>query len=376
MRKLAAHYIFDGNDFIKNGMLTLTDDGEVISLSEFNPNKESANLEFINGIVCPGFVNAHCHLELSWLKGKLNHGGGMESFIEQMKRIERTIDEKKIEQAFLADLEMWDEGISACADIVNSSLTWELKKKSRIYYHNFIELYSLDESQAEQVFYNGVRLYNKFNGFHRSITYHAPYSVSFPLHQKISDFNNFGANLVSVHSFEAKNEAKMFQQWQSGEWKNDQNPTLTFLKQIPKNNKVLFVHNTFINEASFDELRTHFNQRAWVLCPSSNLFIENTLPPLMLLFNDKENICIGTDSYASNKRLSILNEIRLLSKHYPNVELKDWLRMATSKGAKALGIQDKYGSFTVGAKPGVIALINVDLLNLKLTDETYIKRIK
>ncbi|GAB4448156.1 MAG: hypothetical protein Fur0028_03180 [Bacteroidales bacterium] len=375
MRKLAAHYIFDGNDFIKNGMLTLTDDGEVISLSEFNPNKESANLEFINGIICPGFINAHCHLELSWLKGKLNHGGGMESFIEQMKSIERTNDEKKIEQAFLADYEMWNEGVAACADIVNSSLTLEVKKKSRIYYHNFIELYSLDENQAEQVFNNGVRLYNKFNGFSRSITYHAPYSVSYTLHQKISDFNNADANVISVHSFEAKNEAKLFQQWQSGKWRNIQNPTLYFLKQIPPENNVLFVHNTFINEVSFNELIAYFNQRAWVLCPSSNLFIENTLPLLLLLSNDKKNICIGTDSYASNNRLSILNEIRLLSKYYPNVEIKDWLRIATYHGATALKIQDKFGSFTVGTKPGIIALMDVDLLHLKLTDDTYIKRL-
>lgn len=374
MRKLAAHFIFDGFNLIKNGMLTLADEGVVISLSEFNPNKESANLEFINGILCPGFVNAHCHLELSYLKGRFSDKGGMESFIEQMKRADRTEAPEKLEQVLLADKELWDEGIVACGDIVNSTLSLEVKKKSKIFYHNFIELFSLDEGLSESVFQSGLALYDKFEGYSRSITYHAPYSVSFSLHQKISDFNHANGQIVSIHSFEARNEAQMFHEWQSGKWKNDKNPTLTFLKKVPQNNKVLFVHNTFIDESSFDEL-TCFNQRAWVLCPSSNLFIEDSLPPLSLLLKDKENICIGTDSYASNSRLSILNEIKILSENFPEIELKDWLKMATSQGAKALNIQDKFGIFKNGTNPGVLALMEMDLPHLKLTDETYVKRL-
>lgn len=375
MKKFAANYIFDGFDFVRNGILTVTDEGSVISLSEFNSNENYDNLEFINGILCPGFVNAHCHLELSFLKGKFPFKLGMEAFIEQMKIIDRTITDEKEQYALLSDKEMWDEGISACADIVNSALTINIKKKSKIYYHNFIELFSLDEALSESVFKSGLALYDKFKGYARSITYHAPYSVSLSLHQKISDFNHANGQIVSVHSFEAKNESQLFHKWQSRKWEHDKNSTLTFLKKIPKNNKVLFVHNTYIDETTFEELKYFFNKRAWVICPSSNIFIENSLPPLNILLKDKENICIGTDSYASNSQLSILNEIKILSKNFPDIDLKGWLKMATSQGAKALNIQDKYGVFKKGAEPGVVALMKLDLSNLKLTDQTYVKRL-
>ncbi|MGQ9845912.1 MAG: amidohydrolase family protein [Bacteroidales bacterium] len=375
MRKIAAHYIFDGLNLIKNGMLTLTDEGEIVSVSEFNPNKELANLEFINGILCPGFVNAHCHLELSYLKGKFSDNGGLKSFIEQMKEIDRTETPEKVEQASLADKELLDEGIVACGDIVNSTLTLEVKKKSKIFYHNFIELFSLDESLSESVFQKGLALYNKFAGYSRSITYHAPYSVSYSLFKKISKHNKLSHDICSIHVFETKDEETLIKQWQTGNWQWNKSCSQTIIEQIPFENQVLFVHNTFIDDASFNFICEKFKHRAWVLCPTSNMFIENTLPPLHLLLRDKDNICIGTDSYASNYQLSILNELKILSTYFPEIEMIDWLKMATFQGAKALNIQDKFGSFKIGTKPGVLALMGLDLPKLKLTDRTYVKRI-
>ncbi|NSW45752.1 MAG: amidohydrolase family protein [Bacteroidales bacterium] len=375
MRKIAAHYIFDGFKLIKNSVLIVSDDGKICSIEPFLPQKELAGVEFINGVLCPGFINVHAHLELSFLKGKLKPSGGLEHFIQQMKQVNRSVDSQKIEAAKLADSEMFDEGIVACGDIVNTDLTLPIKEKSAIFYHNFIELYSLIDSKADEVFQHGLQLYKLWEKYSKSITYHAPYSVSYALFQKISEFNNVSNDLCSIHFYESKREEQLLQQWQSGNWQWSHHPTWTIIEQIPYENRVLFVHNTFIDEKSFNFICNRFKQRAWVLCPSSNLFIENTMPPLHLLIKDKENICIGTDSYASNRRLSILNELKLLSSNFPEIELIDWLKMATIQGAKALNIQDKFGSFKNGTNPGVLALMEMDLLNLKLTDETYIKRI-
>lgn len=375
MRKLAAHYIFDGYQILKDCILVVSNEGEILSIEPFIPTKELAGVEFINGLLCPGFVNAHSHLELSILKGKISPHGGMEHFIQQMKSINRSAVNKKKEAIKLADREMFDEGIVACGDIVNTDLTVSVKQQSSIYYHNFIELYSIDELLSEMVFQKGLQLFHLFENNPKSITYHAPYSVSFTLHQKISDFNRWSNSIFSIHSFEAHHEVQLFKQWQSGEWVNEKNPMLSFLKLIPQNNRILFVHNTFIDEFSFNELLRHFNNRAWVLCPTSNLFIENSLPPLTILLQDKKNLCIGTDSYASNYSLSIIQELKVLSKHFPYVELIDWLRMATIQGAKALEIQNTFGALKIGTKPGIIALMDLDLHHLTLTNETYVKRL-
>jgi len=376
MRKIAAHYIFDGFELIKNAILIVSDNGEICDIEPFYTQKELAGVEFVNGLLSPGFVNAHVHLELSFLKGKLKPSGGLYHFIQQMKQVDRSIDIQKIEAAKLSDREMFDEGIVACGDIVNTELTFPIKEQSAVFYHNFIELYSLNESEADEVFKHGLKLYNLWEKYSKSITYHAPYSVSYSLFQKISEFNDAtNQNLFSIHFYESKHEEQLIQQWQTSNWKWGYNPSLTILEQIPSDNRVLFVHNTFIDKKTFEYICNRFKQRAWVLCPHSNLFIENVLPPLHLIMKDKENICIGTDSYASNRRLSILNELKLLSSHFPEIELIDWLKMATIHGAKALNIQNKFGMLKKASRPGIIAIMNLDLHSLKLTDETYVKRI-
>ena len=73
MRKLSANYIFDGKGkFYKNGILHVSDNGEIIDLIDTKGDLQEENqLEFYNGIITPGFVNTHCHLELSSLKNKI-----------------------------------------------------------------------------------------------------------------------------------------------------------------------------------------------------------------------------------------------------------------------------------------------------------------
>lgn len=375
MKKFAAHYIFDGHNLIKNGILVVSDNGIILSIEPFIAQKELAGVEFINGLICPGFINAHTHLELSFLKGKLIPKGGMEHFIQQMKQVNRLVDLQKIEASRLADREMFDEGIVACGDIVNTDLTFSIKAQSPIFYHNFIELYSLDELKSDEIFNQAYKLYKQSGKFNKSITYHAPYSVSYSLFKKISEHNKLSHDICSIHVFEAKHEELLIKQWQTGNWKWTKSLSQTILKQIPFENQVLFVHNTFIDDSLFNFICHNFKQRAWVLCPNSNMFIENHLPPLHILLKDKDNICIGTDSYASNYRLSVLNELKILSNYFPKIKLIDWLKMATFQGAKALNIQDKYGTFKIGTIPGVLALMDLDLPNLKLTNETYVKRL-
>ncbi|MFV0266097.1 MAG: amidohydrolase family protein, partial [Draconibacterium sp.] len=110
-------------------------------------------------------------------------------------------------------------------------------------------------------------------------------------------------------------------------------------------------------------------------CPGSNLFIENALPPVELFRKHRMNICLGTDSLASNTALSILKEMITLQQHFPDIQLEELISWACVNGAEALHISDTFGSFDAGKKPGVNLLTDVQLKNLQLTEHTKVKRL-
>jgi len=162
------------------------------------------------------------------------------------------------------------------------------------------------------------------------------------------------------------------------QWKpTGKSPLLTTLKFLPPENQLLLVHNTFTAESDMLELK---KQRATentflVLCPNSNLFIENQLPPVPLFQKHGLNICLGTDSLASNQKLSILAEMITLQQHFSEITLEELVLWGTFNGAKALQVENRFGSFEPGKQPGVNLITGADLKNLKLTNKCKVKPI-
>ena len=111
----------------------------------------------------------------------------------------------------------------------------------------------------------------------------------------------------------------------------------------------------------------------FVLCPNASLYNENRLPAVALLRDEKLNICLGTDSLASNHDLSLLREMILLQEYFPEITLQELFEWGCLNGAKALQIDDRYGSFEAGKRPGVNLITGVDLHNLKLTSNSRVK---
>jgi cytosine/adenosine deaminase-related metal-dependent hydrolase len=87
------------------------------------------------------------------------------------------------------------------------------------------------------------------------------------------------------------------------------------------------------------------------------------MPPVELLRSQKANIVIGTDSYASNWSLNILDELKIIQKHHPDIPLSETLGWATLNGARALQMDKHLGSFEKGKKPGVVLINGVDAFN-------------
>ena len=112
--------------------------------------KESGSVEFHNGIIIPGFVNCHCHLELSHMEGMVSQGGGLGRFLENINKSRKTEHDIIVSAARKADEYMFREGVSLCGDICNTSSTFEIKKESRIKYINLIEVFGIDPEKASE----------------------------------------------------------------------------------------------------------------------------------------------------------------------------------------------------------------------------------
>lgn len=396
MRKIAATYIFPINQSpIKNGILSCSDDGTITEISDSQKTlSEQAGLEFYSGILVPGFVNTHCHLELSPLKGKIEEKTGIGSFIGKINKLRNEETENAEKAIQTADRKMWAAGIAAVGDISNSTLTVKTKKRSKIFYHTFVESFGFHPSRAERAFDYAELIQVQFNdaGLTTSIVPHSPYSVSKPLFEMIRRNGVITKSILTIHNQESSSESEFFDSG-TGEianhlqknlgidishWKPTQKSSLvSVLEYLPPQNHLLLVHNVFTTKADlaeFKKMRSN-NNTFFVLCPNSNLYIENQLPPLELFRKEQVNICVGTDSLASNHELSILSEMKTLQANFPELKLEELLSWTCLNGAKALQIDNNFGSFEVGKKPGINLISGIDLKKMSLTEKSTVKRL-
>jgi cytosine/adenosine deaminase-related metal-dependent hydrolase len=367
MRFLTADYLFPLYITpIKEGVLQISNDGQVISIFKNRSEVPQDKLEIFEGLLCPGFVNAHCHLELSHLKGNAEKGKGFLEFAGTIrKRDDFSVFEKQnaIEKA---EQEMINNGIVAVGDICNTSDTIEQKQKKNLKYYNFIETFGVDVNKVYVVFNKAIELRNKFRAADQkaSIVPHAPYSVPPGLMKKINNAFDDEDELLTVHMQETKEENQLFEKkegafftWLNGMEANvsiwgNRNKSVDILQELG-NKKMLLVHNTF---AKKEDMTDHY----YCTCPKANLYIENALPDYSIFDTDK--LCVGTDSLASNDALSILEELIVIQKN-SNFDMNMLLRIACKNGAEALGFE-QLGTFEKGKIPGINLIQNLDKIRV------------
>jgi cytosine/adenosine deaminase-related metal-dependent hydrolase len=133
----------------------------------------------------------------------------------------------------------------------------------------------------------------------------------------------------------------------------NQSSLKSYISFMNPNVNAIMVHNTFSDKSDIENANQRHTHLYWCFCPNANLYIEDALPNLNLFSSLTEKLLIGTDSLASNHRLSIIEEINILQQKFPDISINNWLHAATFNGAKALGIEDKFGLITVGKKSGL-----------------------
>ncbi|HXH99870.1 MAG TPA: amidohydrolase family protein [Sphingobacteriaceae bacterium] len=390
VRNVSADYIFPINsEPIKNGIVSIAPDGEIIGLyPSGSPDLKEQPVEHHDGILVPGFVNAHCHLELSHLHQKIPVKEGLIPFIQHVMDKRKTSDEKGINEAMVrADQMMADNGIVAVGDISNTGASIPLKQKSSIYYHTFIELLGFFPDNASTVFTAGQELRKQFNGLPSSIAPHSPYSISKDLFKIIRKYCDDNDNILTIHNQESEEENKFFRYKKGGfpgffeTLKQDidffkpqaRNSIQTIIPLMPENCPILLVHNTYTSLKDIYFIRRFGRQITWCFCPNANLYIEDRIPKIEMFLTHNFNITLGTDSLASNDQLCMLSEIKVIQDRFPGIPLNRALSWATLNGARFLGIDNKFGSLETGKKPGLNLITNV--VNSKLSADSKVKRI-
>ena len=377
-RKLKGNNIFDG--YILRGedsVLIIKENGIIEAIVDETTAGE--NVEYFDGILCPGFVNAHCHIELSHLKGKIPRRTGLVNFVQTVMKERTASEEEKRNAMEAASKELYNSGTIAVGDICNTTDSILLKQNSNLHWHNFIEVSGFVGAVAQKRFNEATKTLEAFTTALKisedtiTLVPHAPYSVSAALFGLL---NNTSANkTISIHNQECAAENELYLN-KSGDFLNlysnfgidiesfsatGKRSLESWLPYFTKSQKVIVVHNTFTKkeDVTFATNNKGNSNLFYCMCPNANLYIENRLPDVEMMLQQNCNIVLGTDSYASNNQLNIFEEVKTICKNFPTITLETVLKWATINGARALEIDRIIGSFEVGKKPGVVLLNDV-----------------
>ncbi len=368
LRYLTAAWVYPvTSPRIHEGVVVL--DGRRIVDLTTRDQVPAEQLEIFEGILIPGWVNTHCHLELSHLKGLAPTGMGLLSFLECVVS-HRNADQQMIDAAIRdADAYMWAQGIEAVGDICNKADTFPVKRSSPIRYYSFVEMFDFQMGdRTDELIASYLDTYALAPGL-KSVVPHAPYSVSPDLFSKIRQLNTSPVT-VSIHNQETSAEEELFMYGRGGFFDFYQRlgfdlrgfkPTgessiYYAMSGMDPEQRTLFVHNTLTAPQHIADAKAWSDKVYWATCPNANLYIENRLPCYRHFIDSGAKMTIGTDSLTSNWQLSVLEELKTISRYQSYVPFDTLLRWATINGAEALGMDDVLGSLEKGKSPGILAL--------------------
>lgn len=392
MRKISADWVFPvSSSPIQNGVLTIDDKGKILKIDTRHQHNE-ADLEIHSGVLVPGFVNTHCHLELSHMLGVAPTGTGLLPFLKTVVN-HRDVSPKAIQKAIQkGDRDMYKNGVVACGDISNKLDTADTKSDSPIRYYTFVEMFDfLQEDWAQKTFNDYSVVYDgqsNQNGNRKSVVPHAPYTVSKNLFAFLKDVHENDEDCtISIHNQETVHEDNFFlsktgdflefyKAFQIGidAFQPTKKTSIHYaVEHMNPKHRTLFVHNTMTTPVDIQMAHAWSKNVYWATCPNANLYIENRLPNYQFFLDNQARMTIGTDSLTSNWQLSVLEEMKTIAKFQSYISFEMMLEWATLNGAKALGFDKEIGSFDIGKTPGI------NLLNLKkelvISEKTRVKRI-
>ena len=376
-RRVAAEYVYtlEGNEPIINGFVEFDEDGTIVRTGQCGDGDE-----VMKGALVPGFVNAHCHLELSHLHKKFRKGTGMAGFIDQINALrDWASDDVKTELVREWMDKLWKDGVSAVADISNDASSFPVKQSSPIYTRTFLEVFGTEPEDCEGVMESVMKLQDTSEeyGIDAAPTPHSCYTMS-PQLLSASSAAGLESGFLSYHSQESQEEEDLLISGTGAMAENRRRAgmstppvtgesslkyfidRLADVKPAPHKEHILLVHNVTLMQDDIDAAKKAFENVYWAICPLSNIFIHDALPPVPLMRENGLKICLGTDSLSSNDDLDMMAELVCLHENFSDVPMAELFRWASRNGAEFLGKENVLGSFAEGRRPGIVLVNGLD----------------
>ncbi|MBQ9184264.1 MAG: amidohydrolase family protein [Bacteroidales bacterium] len=348
------------------------EDGRIVDFGYADDIPEDA--EVLDGAVVPGFVNTHCHVELSYMKGLFRRGTGMAGFIDQINELRDVapLEERLCDISREMD-QMWRNGVSAMADISNCDDSFAAKAASPMYTRTFLEVFGTEPEDCDAVMSGVRRLQEKALecGLDAAPTPHACYTMSPELVQA-SSAAGLESGYLSFHSEETPEEEEMIGKGSGRLWDNRKAAgmsvppvtggssleyfvdRLAAVKELPIKEHVLLVHEVCMTKEGTELVKKALPGAFVALCPRSNIYIHDALPDVDMLRSSGIPLTIGTDSLSSNDSLDMVAEMYCLQENFPGLSLGELLGWACLNGARFLGKEAVLGSIGIGKKPGLV----------------------
>ena len=376
INRIAASWVYplDGEP-IRNGFVEYDEDGKIVATGQCAEGEE-----VLEGALVPGFVNGHCHVELSHLHKKFVKGTGMAGFIDQINALRDWAGREKKQELVKEWMDlMWQRGVSAMADISNDDSSFDIKASHPMYTRTFLEVFGSEPEMCEGVMKEVTELNALADsaGIDAAPTPHSCYTMS-PQLLSASAAAGLAKGWLSYHSQESQEEEDLLLTGTGAMYENRKRsgmstPPVTgssslkyFISRLeetctaPFDGKILLVHNVCLKQDDIDAAKKAMKNVFWAICPLSNIFIHDALPPVPLMRANGLDIMVGTDSLSSNDDLDIVKELYCIHENFAEVPMNEILTWACLNGARFLAKDDVMGSLTPGKKPGIVLVRNID----------------
>ena len=391
-KRVTAEFVYTltSAEPIRNGFVEYDDQtGEILEVGVCAPGETVSE-----GALTPGFVNAHCHVELSHLHKKFVKGSGMAGFIDQINALRDWAGRERKQELVKEWMDkMWNDGVSAMADISNDDSSFDVKASHNMYTRTFLEVFGSEPEMCEGVMTEVTELQKVADaaGIDAAPTPHSCYTMS-PQLLSESAAAGLKRGYISYHSQESQEEEDLLLTGSGAMYENRvrngmSTPPVTgesslkyFIQRLaqvheaPYEEHVLLVHNVCLSQDDVEAAKKVMKNVWWAICPLSNIFIHNALPPVPLMRRNGLAITVGTDSLSSNDDLDMVKELVCIRQNFSEIPMNEILVWACLNGARFLSKEKALGSLTPGKTPGIVFVSNVDE-NGSFTSESKSERV-
>jgi cytosine/adenosine deaminase-related metal-dependent hydrolase len=319
--------------------------------------------------ILPGLVNAHTHLELSWMRGQVAPASSMPAWAASLMALRRTVSHEPPEPIVTGIAEARRSGTCLVGDVTNTFATFDPLLDSELSAVLFRELLGFSVTDTEAAMAPAIdqlAALTPVEWLRPALAPHAPYSVAPALLQAIARWNH--GRPLSVHLGESAQEIEFLArgtgEWRAllealGVWNAAWTPPgcgpveyLDRLGMVDRN--LIAVHGVHFTDSELSRLRSA--GATVVACPRSNRWTGAGDPPIDRFHASGVRLAIGTDSLASVADLNMFAELSALRWLAPKVPATSLLRAATLSGAEALGFESELGSIEPGKRAQLLAV--------------------